>query len=196
MPFLDRIHSPRDLRGLSRADLRKVVDEVRDRHIDVVSRKGGHFGASLGVAELTVALHYVFDTPRDQIVWDTGHQAYIHKILTGRNEELPTIRTKGGLAPFLRRDESEFDTFGAGVAVDGNHRRVIGLPCRLLSAGFAFRRRASTAAPTPHRRRGRLSSWRRHRASRKRSSAGRSRWSSCRRESGPSDGPLARGVPL
>jgi 1-deoxy-D-xylulose-5-phosphate synthase len=82
----------------------------------VVSQKGGHFGASLGVAELTVALHYVFDTPRDQLVWDTGHQAYIHKILTGRNDRLPTIRQKGGLAPFCRRDESEYDAFGAGHA--------------------------------------------------------------------------------
>lgn len=116
MSFLDRIHSPKDLRTLSRGDLPALVDEVRERHIDVVSSKGGHFGASLGVAELTVALHYAFDTPRDQIVWDTGHQAYIHKILTGRNEELPSIRTRNGLAPFLRRDESEYDAFGAGHA--------------------------------------------------------------------------------
>ncbi|MEJ2202977.1 MAG: 1-deoxy-D-xylulose-5-phosphate synthase [Gemmatimonadota bacterium] len=116
MALLDRIRYPADLRNLPRKDLRRVVDEVRQRHIDVVSQKGGHFGASLGVAELTVALHYVFDTPRDQLVWDTGHQAYIHKILTGRNERLPTIRQKGGLAPFCRRDESEYDAFGAGHA--------------------------------------------------------------------------------
>ena len=116
MALLDEITYPRDLRHLERDDLPALVDEVRARHIDVVSQKGGHFGASLGVAELTVALHYAFDTPRDQIVWDTGHQAYIHKILTGRNEELPTIRTQGGLAPFCRRDESEYDTFGAGHA--------------------------------------------------------------------------------
>ncbi|HSM59209.1 MAG TPA: 1-deoxy-D-xylulose-5-phosphate synthase, partial [Longimicrobiales bacterium] len=114
--LLERIRDPRDLRALPRSELRRVVDEVRQRHIDVVSEKGGHFGASLGVAELTVALHYVFETPRDQLVWDTGHQAYIHKILTGRNERLPTIRQRGGLAPFLRRDESEYDTFGAGHA--------------------------------------------------------------------------------
>ena len=81
-----------------------------------VAGLGGHFAASLGVVELTTALHYVFDTPRDQIVWDTGHQAYIHKILTGRSEALPTIRQHGGLAPFCRRDESEYDTFGAGHA--------------------------------------------------------------------------------
>ncbi|MFQ5535891.1 MAG: 1-deoxy-D-xylulose-5-phosphate synthase [Gemmatimonadota bacterium] len=116
MSFLEQIHSPADLRRLSKEDLEQVVREARERHIDVVSRKGGHFGATLGVAELTVALHYVFDTPRDQIVWDTGHQAYIHKILTGRNDLLPTIRSKGGLAPFCRRDESEYDAFGAGHA--------------------------------------------------------------------------------
>jgi 1-deoxy-D-xylulose-5-phosphate synthase len=114
--LLDQITYPEDLRRLAQKDLRQVVDEVRERHIDVVSEKGGHFGASLGVAELTVALHYTFDTPRDQLVWDTGHQAYIHKILTGRNEELPSIRTRGGLAPFCRRDESEYDAFGAGHA--------------------------------------------------------------------------------
>ena len=113
---MDRVKYPDDIRRLGRDELNQLVDEVRARHIDVVSQKGGHFGASLGVAELTVALHYVYDTPRDQIVWDTGHQAYIHKMLTGRNEELPTIRTQGGLAPFLRRDESEYDAFGAGHA--------------------------------------------------------------------------------
>jgi len=114
--LLDSIHSPEDLRRLKPESLREVVDAVRERHIDVVSEKGGHFGASLGVAELTVALHYAFDTPRAHLVWDTGHQAYIHKILTGRSERLPTIRTRGGLAPFLRRDESEYDAFGAGHA--------------------------------------------------------------------------------
>ena len=116
MSLLDQIKFPADLRRLKAEQLPEVVDAVRERHIDVVSKKGGHFGASLGVAELTVALHYAFDTPTDQLVWDTGHQAYIHKILTGRNEELPSIRTKGGLAPFCRRDESVYDAFGAGHA--------------------------------------------------------------------------------
>lgn len=116
MSLLDQIRSPADVRALPREKLRQLADEVRDRHIDVVAQKGGHFGASLGVVELTVALHHVYDTPRDQLVWDTGHQAYIHKILTGRNERLPTIRTRGGLSPFLRRDESEYDAFGAGHA--------------------------------------------------------------------------------
>ena len=116
MSILDRIRNPEDLRALPREQLGRVVEAVRERHIDVVSEKGGHFGASLGVAELTVALHYAFETPKDQLVWDTGHQAYIHKILTGRNERLPSIRQKGGLSPFLRRDESPYDAFGAGHA--------------------------------------------------------------------------------
>jgi len=114
--LLQRVKDPTDIRALSREELHELAREARERHIDVVSQVGGHFGASLGVTELTVALHYVFDTPRDKIVWDTGHQAYIHKILTGRNDRLPTIRTKGGLAPFCRRDESEYDAFGAGHA--------------------------------------------------------------------------------
>ena len=116
MSLLDDIEYPEHLRKLKPDMLKALVEEVRERHIDVISEKGGHFGASLGVAELTVALHYVFETPLDQLVWDTGHQAYIHKILTGRNEDMPTIRKKGGLAPFLRREESEYDAFGAGHA--------------------------------------------------------------------------------
>jgi 1-deoxy-D-xylulose-5-phosphate synthase len=114
--LLDHVLVPADIRKLPREQLRALADEARERHIDVVSKKGGHFGASLGVVELTVALHYVFDTPRDKLVWDTGHQAYIHKILTGRNDRFETIREQNGLAPFLRRDESPYDTFGAGHA--------------------------------------------------------------------------------
>ncbi|MEX0856381.1 MAG: 1-deoxy-D-xylulose-5-phosphate synthase [Gemmatimonadota bacterium] len=116
MSVLERIRTPADIRRLTRTELDALVADVRERHIDVVSQIGGHFGASLGVAELTVALHYVFQTPRDKLVWDTGHQAYIHKILTGRNDRFPTIRQHGGLAPFLSREESEYDTFGAGHA--------------------------------------------------------------------------------
>ncbi len=116
MAILDYVKRPADVRRLSRSQLPDLVREVRERLIDVVAKVGGHFGGSLGVAELTVALHYVFDTPRDRIVWDTGHQAYIHKILTGRNDRLHTIRRKDGLAPFLRRAESDFDVFGAGHA--------------------------------------------------------------------------------
>ncbi len=116
MSILDQIDGPEDVRGLSREELHELVVEARERHVDVISKIGGHFGASLGVAELTVALHHTFETPRDKLIWDTGHQGYIHKILTGRNERLPTIRKKGGLAPFLRREESEYDHFGAGHA--------------------------------------------------------------------------------
>ena len=116
MSILDRIDGPEDVRALSREELHELVVEARERHVDVISKVGGHFGASLGVAELTVALHYTFETPRDKLIWDTGHQGYIHKILTGRNERLSTIRKKDGLAPFLRRDESEYDHFGAGHA--------------------------------------------------------------------------------
>jgi 1-deoxy-D-xylulose-5-phosphate synthase len=114
--LLDQISSPADLRRLARAQLAAVADEVRDRLIDTISQVGGHFAPGLGVVDLTVALHYVFDTPRDRIVWDVGHQGYPHKILTGRNDRFGSIRQKDGLSGFLKRDESEYDTFGAGHA--------------------------------------------------------------------------------
>ncbi|MEX0979902.1 MAG: 1-deoxy-D-xylulose-5-phosphate synthase N-terminal domain-containing protein, partial [Gemmatimonadota bacterium] len=91
MALLDGVVWPENIRKLNREELHALADEVRERHIDVVAKIGGHFAPSLGVVELTTALHYVFDTPRDRIVWDTGHQAYIHKILTGRNDRFPTI---------------------------------------------------------------------------------------------------------
>lgn len=116
MRFLSEINSPEDLRRLRIDDLQEVADEVRQFIIDTCSRVGGHTGASLGAVELAVAMHYVFDTPRDRLVWDVGHQAYAHKILTGRRDELHTIKQYGGLSGFLRRDESEYDTFGAGHA--------------------------------------------------------------------------------
>ena len=116
MRFLSEINSPADLRQLKVGDLQEVADEVRQFIIDTCSRVGGHTGASLGAVELAVAMHYVFDTPRDRLVWDVGHQAYAHKILTGRRDELHTIKQYGGLSGFLRRDESEYDTFGAGHA--------------------------------------------------------------------------------
>lgn len=116
MRFLSEIDSPADLRELRVEDLQEVADEVRQFIIDTCSRVGGHTGASLGAVELAVAMHYVFDTPRDKLVWDVGHQAYAHKILTGRRDQLHTIKTYGGLSGFLRRDESEYDTFGAGHA--------------------------------------------------------------------------------
>src|SRR2546421_8045846 len=115
-PFLKNISFPEDLRKIPESDLRAVSDDVREYLVDTISQIGGHFGAGLGVVELTVALHYVFDTPKDKLIWDVGHQAYPHKILTGRKERLHTIRKKNGLAPFLRMDESEYDVFGAGHA--------------------------------------------------------------------------------
>src|SRR3990170_2536014 len=116
MGLLESIRGPADLRRLARHELPQLADEVRQRLIEVVSQTGGHIGAGLGVVELTVALVHAFDTPRDRIVWDVGHQGYPWKILTGRNDRLPTLRQQGGLSGFLRRDESEYDTFGAGHA--------------------------------------------------------------------------------
>jgi len=116
MSLLPGIASPADVRRLSRDELRQLAQEMRDRLIDVCSRTGGHIGAGLGVVELTIALHAVFDTPADQIVWDVGHQGYPHKLLTGRNDRLETLRQEGGLSGFLKRTESEYDTFGAGHA--------------------------------------------------------------------------------
>jgi 1-deoxy-D-xylulose-5-phosphate synthase len=114
--LLSQIDCPADLRKLSIGQLEQVCEELRQYIIDIVSEKGGHFGASLGVIELTVALHYVFNTPNDQLVWDVGHQAYGHKILTGRKEQFSTNRIKGGLSGFPKRSESVYDTFGVGHA--------------------------------------------------------------------------------
>jgi 1-deoxy-D-xylulose-5-phosphate synthase len=112
-PLLDTIRTPEDLRRLPEPRLRAVADELRAETIDAVSVTGGHLGAGLGVVELTVALHYVFDTPRDRLIWDVGHQAYPHKILTGRRDRIRTLRQGGGLSGFTRRAESEYDPFGA-----------------------------------------------------------------------------------
>lgn len=114
--FLKDVNYPSDLKKLNLMDLRNLADELREYLIDTISKIGGHLGASLGVCELTLALHYVFNTPEDKIIWDVGHQGYIHKILTGRKEALKTIRQKNGISGFLKRDESEFDVFGAGHA--------------------------------------------------------------------------------
>src|SRR4026207_153495 len=113
-PLLKTIDSPADLKKLPREKLHQVCDELRQYIIDVVSVHGGHFGASLGVVELTTALHYVYNTPYDQVVWDVGHQAYGHKILTGRRDNFPTNRKYKGLSGFPKRSESEYDTFGVG----------------------------------------------------------------------------------
>jgi 1-deoxy-D-xylulose-5-phosphate synthase len=112
-PLLDRVRTPQDLRRLPEKDLRQLADELRQETIDAVSVTGGHLGAGLGVVELTVALHWVFDTPRDRLVWDVGHQAYPHKILTARRDRIRTLRQGGGLSGFTKRAESEYDPFGA-----------------------------------------------------------------------------------
>ena len=116
MTILQHINSPVDLRKLKVDQLQEVADEIRQYILETMARVGGHTGASLGAIELAVALHYAFETPHDRLVWDVGHQAYAHKILTGRREQLPTVKQYGGISGFLRRDESEYDTFGAGHA--------------------------------------------------------------------------------
>ncbi len=112
-PLLDKVNSPADLRKLQASELRQLADELRAETISAVSVTGGHLGAGLGVVELTTAIHYVFDTPRDRLVWDVGHQCYPHKILTGRRDRIRTLRTGGGLSGFTKRSESEYDPFGA-----------------------------------------------------------------------------------
>ena len=112
LTLLEKIDSPADLRQLGRAQLRQVADEVRQKVLDTVSQTGGHFGSNLGTVELTVALHYVFNTPHDRLVWDVGHQTYPHKILTGRRDKMHSLRQLGGIGGFPKRDESEYDAFG------------------------------------------------------------------------------------
>ena len=112
-PLLDKVNIPEDLRKLPESDLRQFADELREEMIEAVSVTGGHLGAGLGVIELTVALHYLFDTPRDRLIWDVGHQAYPHKIITGRRDRIRTLRQGGGLSGFTKRAESEYDPFGA-----------------------------------------------------------------------------------
>lgn len=114
--YLNSVNTPEDLKKLNLTELKVLVDEIREFLVDTISKIGGHLGASLGVAELTVALHYVFNTPDDKLIWDVGHQGYIHKILTGRKDQLKTIRQYGGISGFLKRSESEYDVFGAGHA--------------------------------------------------------------------------------
>ncbi len=152
--LLDTINSPEQLRRLSPADLRTIADELRAETVRAVAGTGGHLGAGLGVVELTVALHYVFDTPRDRLIWDVGHQAYPHKILTGRHHRIHTLRTAGGLSGFTKRSESEFDPFGAAHAATSisaalgmavvrdlacrDHRIIAVIGDGSLSAGMAY----------------------------------------------------------
>ncbi|MCB9994465.1 MAG: 1-deoxy-D-xylulose-5-phosphate synthase [Hyphomicrobiaceae bacterium] len=153
-PLLDGIKTPSDLRRLSDPELRQVADELRAEVIDAVSMTGGHLGAGLGVVELTVALHAVFDTPNDRLIWDVGHQAYPHKVLTGRRDRIRTLRQKDGLSGFTRRAESDYDPFGAGhsstsisaglgmavaSALKGENRNVIAvIGDGAMSAGMAY----------------------------------------------------------
>ncbi|MFF7709821.1 1-deoxy-D-xylulose-5-phosphate synthase [Pseudomonas sp. NPDC007930] len=153
-PLLDLAATPAGLRRLGEAELEALADELRLELLYSVGQTGGHFGAGLGVIELTIALHYVFDTPDDRLVWDVGHQAYPHKILTGRRERMPTLRQEGGLAAFPRRAESEFDTFGVGhsstsisaalgmaiaARLQGSERKAIAvIGDGALTAGMAF----------------------------------------------------------
>ncbi|MBU8542957.1 MULTISPECIES: 1-deoxy-D-xylulose-5-phosphate synthase [Roseomonadaceae] len=153
-PLLDRVRTPADLRNYSGEQLKQLAEELRAETIDAVSQTGGHLGASLGVVELTVAVHAVFDTPRDRLIWDVGHQAYPHKILTGRRDRIRTLRQEGGLSGFTRRAESEYDPFGAahsstsisaglGMAMardlKGDDRQVIAIiGDGSMSAGMAY----------------------------------------------------------
>ncbi|AOH34968.1 1-deoxy-D-xylulose-5-phosphate synthase [Luteimonas sp. JM171] len=153
-PRLSRIDSPADLRGFPEAELPQIASELREYLIESVGRSGGHFGAGLGVIELTTALHWLYDTPDDRIVWDVGHQCYPHKILTGRRDSIHTVKQKDGVAPFPKRDESEYDTFGVGHsstsisaalgmaianARAGNDRKVVAvIGDGAMTAGMAY----------------------------------------------------------
>ena len=110
--LIDQIHVPADVRRLSRPELKQLATELREFVVQTVSQTGGHFSSNLGTVELTIALHYVFDTPHDRLVWDVGHQTYPHKTITGRKDRMATLRQLGGISGFPRRDESEYDTFG------------------------------------------------------------------------------------
>ena len=152
--LLSQINSPADVRSLTESQLPQLADEVRQFLVEVTSKTGGHLAAGLGAVELTVALHYLYDTPYDRIVWDIGHQAYPHKILTGRKERMHTIRKPGGLSGFLKRNESDYDHFGAGhsstsisaalgmsiaAAAKGESRHVVAvIGDGAMSAGLAY----------------------------------------------------------
>ncbi len=152
--LLESIHSPADVRRLGRADLPELAQQLRAYLLESVARTGGHLSSNLGTVELTVALHYVFNTPHDRLVWDVGHQTYPHKILTGRRERMHSLRQLGGLSGFPRREESEYDTFGTahsstsisaalGMALaakqKGEERRAVAIiGDGAMSAGMAF----------------------------------------------------------
>ena len=144
-PLLDLASVPENLRRLPEDQLPQLAEELRAETIDAVSLTGGHLGAGLGVVELTVALHYVFDTPRDRLIWDVGHQAYPHKILTGRRDRIRTLRQGGGLSGFTKRAESEYDPFGAAHSSTSISAGLGMAVARDLSGGDQQCRRASSA---------------------------------------------------
>ena len=133
-PRLSRIDSPADLRTFDESELPAIAEELRAYLIESVGRSGGHFGAGLGVVELTVALHWLYETPSDQLVWDVGHQGYPHKILTGRRDRIHTVKQKDGVAPFPKREESEYDTFGVGHS-STSISAALGMAIALQQAG-------------------------------------------------------------
>src|SRR4051812_22254856 len=161
-PLLDRVQYPADLRGLSKEQLPQLADELCQEVISAVSVTGGHLGSALGVIELTTALHYVFNTPEDKLIWDVGHQAYPHKIVTGRRDRIRTLRQGGGLSGFTRRCESEYDPFGAahsstsisaalGFAIanklsDSPGKAIAVIGDGALSAGMAYEAMNNAAA--------------------------------------------------
>jgi len=161
-PLLDSINIPEDIKKLNKNQLIALADELREFLLYTVGKSGGHLGAGLGVVELTVALHYIFDTPKDNIVWDVGHQAYPHKIITGRKKEIETIRKKDGLAPFPRRSESEYDAFGVGhssTSISAALGMAIGNPNKktiavigdgAMTAGMAFEALSHTGHLKPN----------------------------------------------
>ena len=152
--LLDKINYPHDLRRFNKEDLPLIAEELRKELIDAVSTTGGHLGAGLGVVELTLAIHYIFDTPKDRLIWDVGHQAYPHKIITGRKDKIRTLRQGKGLSGFTKRSESEYDPFGAahsstslsaglGMSVardlDGKTNNIISvIGDGAMSAGMAY----------------------------------------------------------
>ena len=161
-PLLDSINIPEDIKKLNKNQLIALADELREFLLYTVGKSGGHLGAGLGVVELTVALHYIFDTPKDNIIWDVGHQAYPHKIITGRKKEIETIRKKDGLAPFPRRSESEYDAFGVGhsstsisaalgMAVGNPNKKTIAvIGDGAMTAGMAFEALSHTGHLKPN----------------------------------------------
>ncbi len=149
-PLLRSVNVPADLRAQPESRLGEVCKELREFLIRSVATRGGHFAAGLGTVELTVALHYVFDTPRDRLVWDVGHQAYPHKVLTGRRDALDTIKQKEGLAPFPSRAESEYDTFGVGhssTSISAALGMAVGRGARIMTTARSSRSSATARSP-------------------------------------------------